>query len=211
MELAEELWDINENDEEYPLKKEFYSTISSAIKQYLSEYYGEKLLNLEPETYSYIETILKEGIDLYNHNLIESIAIHITIKDYDEFYKAMDNYVPDNRAVNWPVLENWFDWNYKELEDDEPFLEDVDEFELTENQRKAKDIVETADNLLYDAQCFNYFVRTGFKRVNSVVHSFLEENISFELSILSEEGFTELQKEIDNMICPVLEELYPLE
>ena len=193
---------------------EVYQALDPVIKTFLSSYFGERLLHLEPEAYSDIEAAIKKNIH-YNADFLPDILYnHCTIKDSEEWDKALENFKNDNLPIPWHDSEHWFDRDFgsdtDDDEDDDTFLEDAYDFELKEDQQRAKKVVEAADSILNNTQDFALFMRAGYKKINAATRQFLIDNCIFDLKYLSAQGFIELQKQVDKMNEMILEDLYAI-
>lgn len=197
---------LREGSFEYAL----YQKADPVVKQFLAAYLGDKLLNLEPESYSEIETAIQENMYYYASTIPDTLYHHRTIKDSDEYENAFDNFIKPDTNTLWPVARHWYDREFSSPENEDTYLEDSDDFDLTETERQAKKAVEAADKLINDAQNFALFMRTGYQALNPAVRQFLEDNASFDLSILNADGLEELQKQIDMVIEMILEELFAI-
>ncbi len=190
-----------------------YQKIAPAIKTFLSSYLGEKLLHLEPKAYSYIESAIKRNI-YYQANLLPDILYnHCTIKDSDEWDKAFDNFINNKLPIPWHDTKQWFDRDFcfdSNDEEEETFLENAYDFELNEEQKKAKKAVDVADSILNNTQNRTIFMRAGFPVLNAATRQFLIDTSIFDLKILSDDGFIELQKQIDMMNEMILEDLHAI-
>ena len=194
---------------------EVYQALNPVIKTFLSSYFGERLLHLEPEAYSDIEAAIKKNIH-YNADFLPDILYnHCTIKDSEEWDKALENFKKDNLPIPWHDAEQWFDGkfcfdNKDEDDDEETLLEDAYEFELTEDQQKAKRVIEIVDTIVNDAQNLTIFMRTGFPVLKAATRQFLIDTCIFDLKYLSDEGFIELQNLTDTMNEMILEDLHAI-
>lgn len=200
----------DEFEDEISFNEQLYKAISPKIKQFLVEYYGNNFYNLQSETYLEIETLIEDNILLFGSEIPDILYRNRTITNEDEFDKALDNFVPDNIPFNWPLLENRFDRDFKEDEDEDTFLEDSNPIDLTQDQRKAKEIVELANEMNENTQNFAHFMKSGYKIVIIEIQLFLKNNASFDLSILSHDGFIALQSHIDMLASTLLEDLYEI-
>lgn len=192
---------------------EVYQVLNPVIKTFISSYFGEKLLHLEPESYSDIETAIKRNIHYQAHSLPDILYNHCTIKDAEEWDKAFDTFKNDNLPIPWYDTEQWFDWDSCSDcndEEEDTFLEDAYDFELNEEQKKAKTVVDLADTILNDTQKFTMFMRTGHPLLNAATRQFLIGTCIFDLKYLSAEGFIELQEQIDMMNEMILEDLHAI-
>jgi len=186
---------------------ETYQVLAPVIKTFLSAYFGERLLHLEPEAYSEIETAIKKNI-YYNANSIPDILYnHCTIKNYDDWDKAFDNFKNDKLPVPWHDTQHWFERDFGADDDEDTFLENAYDFELTENQQKAKNIVEAADSIINNTQNLALFMRAGYQVLNAATRQFLNDFAIFDLKYLSDDGFIDLQKQMDMMNEMLLEDL----
>ena len=193
---------------------EVYQALNPVIKTFLSSYFGERLFHLEPEAYSDVEAAIKKNIH-YNADFLPDILYnHCTIKDSEEWDKALENFKNDNLPIPWHDSEHWFDRDFgsdtDDDEDDDTFLEDAYDFELKEDQQRAKKVVEAADSILNNTQDFALFMRAGYKKINAATRQFLNDNCIFDLKYLSAQGFIELQKQVDKMNEMILEDLFAI-
>jgi hypothetical protein len=184
-----------------------YQSLAPVVKTFLSTYFGEKLLHLEPEMYSEIETIIKKNINTGADILPDDLFNHCTIKDSDEWERAYANFKPDDRPIPWHDTENWFDTDFIEEQEEYSFIEDVNDFELNEAQRKAKECIKSADEVINGAQNFAHFMRTGYKVLNEATRQIMIDTSIFDLKHLTDEGFIVLQKHMNMMNEMLLEDL----
>jgi hypothetical protein len=189
---------------------EAYQKIAPAVKTFLSAYLGDKLLYLEPESYLEIETAIKKNIYYNACELPGVLYRHRTIRDEDEWEKAFADFKEDNTEIQWPVTHHWFDVDYLSEDDEDTFLQDAYDFELNEAQRKVKSIEEAVDKLVNDTQHFALFMRAGYQALNTATRQFLIDCAIFDLKILSEVGFIELQEKMDIMNEEIAEDLYAI-
>jgi hypothetical protein len=194
---------LSEDSFEYAI----YMRINPAVKQFLAAYLGDKLLNLEPESYSQIETAMLENIYYHGSRIPDALYQHRTIRDSDEYENAFDNFIKPVTKTIWPVIPHWYDRDFGSSEDEDTYLEDSNDFDLAELERTAKKVVEAADKLINDAQSFAVFMRTGYQALNPVLRQLLEDIASFDLSILDAEGLEKVQKQMDIVNEMILEEL----
>jgi hypothetical protein len=189
---------------------EVYQKIAPAAKSFLSVYLGDKLFHLEPESYSKIETAIKKNIYCIACGIPDVLYNYRTIKDADEWDRAYDNFKNDDSEILWHNTQHWFERDFASDPNEDTFLEVAYDFELNENQQKAKSIVETVDTLLNDNKNFALFMRTGYQALNTASRQFLKDFAIFDLRILSTIGFIELQKRMDMMNEMILEDLFAI-
>lgn len=200
--------EFDDDDYEYV---PFYSMVQQAIgpkvKEYLSDYYGERMANLEAETYLEIENTIKEGF--LEADLIPDILYNNRSITNEEYDVAIENYSRSDKTFNWPRPEYWFDKDYiSDDEDEDSFLEDSDPIDLTEEQRLAKKTIEIIDNLQEEHAAFANFVKKGFEILSADVQQYLVKTSIFDLEILTEKGFEEIQECIYYMISELLDSVY---
>ena len=192
---------------------EVYQTLDPVIKTFLSSYFGERLLHLEPEAYSNIEAAIKNNIHYTADSIPDILYNHCTIKDSEKWDKALENFINDNLPIPWHDSKRWFDRKFRfedKDEDEDTFLEDAYEFELTEDQKKAKEAIEIVDAIVNDAQNLTIFMRTGFPVLKAATRQFLIDTCIFDLKYLSDDGFIDLQNHIDTMNEMILEDLHEI-
>ncbi len=180
--------------------------LAPKIKQFLNSYFSERIYNLKSETYLQIEKTIKEDFMLATE-IPEVLYRHSTIKDPDEFDKALTNFIPSATLIKWPQHEHWFDQDFSDEEEDNTFLEDISPADLTPEQLMAKEIINIADEIANDSRNLAHFVKSGYEIIIKQAQLFLEENALFDLSILSPEGFEELDEEMNLLIETILENL----
>ena len=56
---------------------EVYQVLDPVIKTFLSVYFGERLLHLEPESYSEIETAIKKNIYFHNGDPVTAASNYL--------------------------------------------------------------------------------------------------------------------------------------
>ena len=202
-----EIPDDEFEDEEFiTYGTQMYNEISPKIKQFLIDYLGNQIYNLESETYRDVEEIIKEEIELSGSSIPGILYRHRTITDSDLWDAALDNFVYTKVIYNWPKKKQWYDRTYEV--DDDNFLEEIPESELTDDQKKAKSIVKVANDMFSFHNSFSDFVKQGSEVFFKASHTFFDNTASFDLSILSPEGFEALQEHLEMMIDLLFDKLY---
>jgi hypothetical protein len=206
----DKLADEPENEEQYEVSKPFhqmmYEAIAPKIKQFLSDYFGERFYVLNPETYLQIEESIKDNF-IFAAEIPDILYRHRTITDDDQFEEALAKFVPPKTAIAWQKSKNWFDQDFGTGEDEDSFLEDSHNIDLTEEQQIAKKIVETVDDMIEHTRNFAHFMKSGYEITMKEAQSFMERYASFDLAILSAEGFEELNNHMGFMVEQQLEDL----
>jgi len=190
--------------------EEIYHAISPKVKQFLAEYYGNQIFELQSETYRAVESLTKREMYLFGHSIPDILFRNRTIENLDEFEQALEKYVPSNKPVKWPIHECWFTNDFSDADEEDSYLEDTDPIDLSESELHAKQIIESANEFIDNTQKFADFTKAGYERLNQEVHLFLEKRASFDLEILSARGFEELQAAIYLHLDTLLEDLFSL-
>lgn len=187
---------------------DLHKAIASPIKQFLINYLGEALNNADPETFLAIEEVIKEDIRDQAESIPDLLYLHRTILDSDEWDKAFDNFKPPKDAVYpWPELESWYNRPDGELEED-GYEDEEDEEDPEEMPEEAKKIIDHVDDMLARHLDFKTFLRECTPVIIRETRLYLEKNASFDLAILSEEGFLAVETAITQMAEILAENLH---
>jgi hypothetical protein len=204
-----------EEDEEYEEEGSvidiLYEALSPKIKQFLREYYGKQLYNLQPETYLEINKTIREGF-IFASEIPDILYRNRTISDPEAFDNALAKYILPKMTIVWPRHEYWFDHEFgtDDYDDEDTFLEDSRPIDLTEDEIKAKNIITLANEITDHTQRMAHFVKTGYEIILKEAQLFLERRAIFDLAILSPEGFDKLHDQLTLLIETILEELQAL-
>lgn len=210
-ELEEELDDdLDEEFEEYSFNDEMYKAISPTIKKFLVDYFGEHFYTLEAETYRDIEEIINEQF-MHADGIQHYFYAHRTIADYDIWDATAYTFKRKDAHFYWINKEQWYDreMNYDD-DDDEEFLEGIPEDELTDDQKKAKEFVEIADNMLNFHAGFADFMKKGCHTVIPEMQKYLEQYCFFDLSHLTPEGYEEVESTLDLIVDFIFDPVYAM-
>lgn len=199
-------------EEEASFEKILYDAISPKVKKFLFDFYGDQFLNLEPETFIEIDVLIKKSLYSCGEEIPDILFRNRKIWNIHEFDQALENFVPDNKPINWPKADCWFNraFLYEDNDDYDNYLEESDPIDLNENEIRAKEIINVADELIENTRNFAYFTKSGYEILNQEIQLFLEKTASFDLSILSIEGFKTLQNRIYFEMDHLLDDLYSL-
>jgi hypothetical protein len=110
-------------------------------------------------------------------------------------------------VVAWPTKEYWYDNPVDEEEADD---DEIDDSELTPDQKHAKDIVKAVENFLDEHAMFVDFMKKSCPVIIGNTQMYLQTNAAFDLSILSPEGFEQVQGHIALMAEVLSENLYAI-
>lgn len=190
---------------------EIYKALSPCIKQFLIGYFGERFYTLESETYREVESIIRENIESDGDSIPDILYRNRTIRDSNLWNEALDKFAGKITPVNWPKNPHWSDRiSLLENDDDDDFLADIPESELTEDQKLAKLIVADADDILNFHIGFANFMKQGFEVLIPAMQTYIEDVASFDLSVLSPEGYELLQMRFEMIADRVFDHLYGL-
>jgi len=179
----------------------YYSTLmhqamAPIVKKFLVDFFGERMYNLESETYREIDEIIKDAFTA-GDNIPDHLRAHRTVKDEDLWEKAYTNNREDAK-FNWQKTPPWYDKVYV-IDDDGEFQEGISESEMTEEQRIAKDLVEGVDKMINFHIGFSAFMKQGCELIIPAMQKFIEETASFDLAVLSPEGYEQLQDDLEEI------------
>jgi hypothetical protein len=202
----EDNFDDDDIYEEAPSFVEILSdAISGPIKQFLINYFGDKLNDAPAQTFRDIEQQIKDGILYYGFSIPDHLYRHRTITNYDEWDKAYDDYVWDKNAVYpWPAVEQWY--NRPDREEEDP-MDDEEYDDLPDDAKRAIDAV---DNLLDGHANFKGFMQPCCEVITRETQIYLEKNAAFDLSILSADGYTQLRVAINTLAEVIAENLHAI-
>ena len=187
-----------------------WEVMSPKIKEYLFNNYQDILLQLEPEQYTEVDELIREAFKMYADGIAGSLYRHRIITDSDEYDKAFDNFIPDNKPVKWPVIEHWFFRQFAK-EDDEPHeFADLPPFEMDENAKRAQEAIDICDEIVNGTQLFADFIKQGYHHFNPVIQQYLERYTPFDLAFSSPEGIVDCQRHIDTLLECLFEDIHAL-
>jgi len=187
-----------------------WEVMSPKIKEYLFNNYQDILLQLEPGQYTELDELIREAFKMYADGIAGSLYRHRIITDSDEYDKAFDNFIPDNKPVKWPVIEHWFFRQFAK-EDDEPHeFADLPPFEMDENAKRAQEAIDICDEIVNGTQLFADFIKQGYHHFNPVIQQYLERYTPFDLAFSSPEGIVDCQRHIDTLLECLFEDIHAL-
>lgn len=187
-----------------------YEAIGPKVKQYLSDHYGDHMLELEAETYVKIEEVIKDGF-YFGAVDIPELFYHNRSISNEAFDDLFETYKRTGKTFTWPRPKYWFDRDFNnDDDDDDSYLEDSDPIDLNEQEQMAKKAIEAADNFLNDYAAFANFTKKGYDILSKDVQDFLAYRAPLDLEILTEEGFKQVEESIFWMITELLSDLFGL-
>lgn len=193
---ADELED-KENEERICYGKQMHRAMAPVIKKFLVDYFGMRMYNLESETYREIDEIIKDAF-IFGCDIASHLYIHRTIKDEDLWEKAYVNFNREDAMFNWQKTPPWYDREYV-IDDNDEFLKGIPESELTEDQKIAKELGENVDKMINLHIGFSAFMKQGCELIITAMQKFIEDTASFDLAILSPEGYEQVQNDLDEI------------
>ena len=199
-------------DEDYEewvyFHEELQKAISPLVKMVLNKYFGPQLFNLQSETYLQIEKAVEEDF-IFVDNVPDIFYNNRITEDEVEEERLYSEFIASGKKIMWVDEIQWFE---DILEDEEDysmdFLQDIDPYILSENDKKVIDLVTEAGSLLEDHARMAHFTRFGYYPILKAIRKYMEKENVFDLANLSEKGFVELQDTIDMFISTLLENLY---
>ncbi len=209
--MSDEFENYEEDYDDTPYYLQVYTVIGPKVKQFLADYFGDKMNNLEAETYLKLENAIRDGFK-YTEVIPDMMYFNRSISS-DDFYKLEETYVFTNKKYIWPNIEYTYDIDDDEDDEDEQhdnFLEDTDPIDLTEEQRQAKKLMESADKILDFNAALSAFCKAGYKVLNPALHEFFETTASLDLELLTPAGFKEVQENIAMVISEMLENVFDI-
>ena len=203
---AETILTTNESEESESYSMQMHDAMAPIVKKFLVEYFGEQMYNLEPDTYRKIDKIIKDGFSK-SKGIIKYFQIHRTIEDDDLCEEALNKFDRKDAKFSWQRIPQWYDEEY-ENDDDERFWEDIPESELNEEQKKAKELDENTDEVIRFRVGYSSFMKQGCVLLIPAMQKYMEETVSFDLSILSPEGYEHVQGDLDGLADYLFNNLY---
>ena len=187
-----------------------WEVMSPKIKEYLFNNYQDILLQLEPEQYTELDEVIREAFKMYADGIAGSLYRHRIITDSDEYDKAFDNFIPDNKPVKWPVIEHWFFRQFAKEDDEPDEFADLHPFEMDENAKRAQEAIDICDEIVNGTQLFADFIKQGYHHFNPVIQQYLERYTPFDLAFSSPEGIVDCQRHIDTLLECLFEDIHAL-
>lgn len=193
----EDEWDDDEFGELVFYGTKMHETMAPIVKKFLVDYFGERMYNLEPETYREVDEIIRIGF-AFGDDIPDDLRRHRTIKDEDLWEEAYNNFDRKDAKFAWQRKPQWYDKVYVNDDDDE-FIIGIPESELTEEQKIAKELVECVDKIINVHNGFAAFMKQGSDLIIPAMQKFIEDTASFDLSILSPEGYEQVQNDLEGI------------
>lgn len=191
---ADEL-EEEEYEEWVSYHSQMYQAMAPIVKKFLVDYFGERMYNLEPETYLEVDKIIEDAF-IFADCIPDHLRAHCTIKDEDLWEEAYNNFDLKDAKFAWQRKPQWYDKVYPN-DDDDDFLEGIPESELTEEQKIAKELVECVDKIISVHNGFSAFMKQGCDIIIPAMQKFIEGNANFDLSVLSPEGYEQVQNDLE--------------
>lgn len=200
-------YDEDEDFDYQPFYILMMEAIGPKVKQYLYHHFGNSMTQLEAETYLEIEKTIKAGF-MEADMIPDLLYQNRSITDSATFETALQAYVRKAKTFNWPEPTYWFDKEFVGDDQEDSYLEDSDPEDLNASERKDRGLLASCDTLLDEHATFANFTKNGFEILNNNAHQYLEDVASFDLEILTEEGFKKLQECIFYLLTELLNEVY---
>lgn len=182
-----------------------HQSMAPIIKKFLVDYFGARMYNLEAETYREIDEIIKDAF-IFGEDIPLHLNTHRTIKDEDLREEAYANFNHVDAKFVWQKIRQWCDREYAN-DDDDKFQEGIFESELTEEQKIAKELIEGVDKMINFPIGFSAFIKQGCELIIPIMQKFMEDTVSFDLSILSPEGYELVQNDLEEIATYLFDRL----
>ncbi|NJK86981.1 MAG: hypothetical protein HC906_14385 [Bacteroidales bacterium] len=209
-------------DEDFIPEEEFEQVISftndlncavvSPIKDFLMNYFGDEFYHLESATYREIDSIIQNDIHLFGQEIPDILYNYREIKDDELWEKARREFKPGENPIKWPFKLKWYHQKFSTDDNDEldEYINDIPENELSEEELKLKNIIQSTDAIVDYHAAFSDFMNQGCTLFSRHSQLFLEKTSLFELSVLSDEGFEKLTENLNLIGETMFEELFGL-
>lgn len=213
--MTDEINNIPDEDEDDDVfedwvffEDELYDALSGTVKKFLNDYYGAKFYGLQADTYREIEQSIKDDF-LFAADIPEVLYKYRKSTDEEKLEEIYNEFVASKQEYPWIENEQDFDKDLdKPLdEDEEEFLGHLDPEEMTEDQKKAAEIINIVDSMERDDRRAAHFYHSGHKVMTKAIKEYLEQNANFDLAVLSSEGYQELADTIDYFVNTLFENL----
>ena len=176
------------------------------IQNFLADYFGGKLFNLDQETFWEIDRIIKESMD-FGYVIPYILALHCTITDSRLKKEGLKKYKHNDTIFQWPKNNNWYEKSIEKDNEDEEFLINLQEEKLNEKQKEIK---RRYNELMDNHADFHSYMKMSSYMFFKAAHTYIEGNASFHLSVLSPKGFIKLEQLLEIMADVMFDQLYGL-
>jgi len=180
--------------------------LAPVIKKYLVDYFGERLYDLESETYREIdENITKEFV--FGDRIAYNLNTYRTITDDKLWDVAYNNFNPKDAKFAWQVVYPW-DGTINEYNKD--FVKIFPQSE--ETKKLLKELTENVcvDKIVYEPDIFTSYMMRGHELLIPAIQKYIEDTASFDLTILSLKGYFMLQYDLEEITGNIFDCLYEI-
>jgi len=178
--------------------------LAPVIKKYLVDFLGERLYDLESETYREIdENITKEFV--FGDRIADNLNKYRTITDDELWDVAYNNFNRKDAKFAWQVVYPW-DGTINEYNKD--FIIKIPQSE--ENRRLREKLAENGcvDKIFFEPDIFTTYMRQGRDLIMPAIQKYIEDTASFDLTILSLKGYIMLQCDLEEITGNIFDRLY---
>ena len=180
--------------------------LAPMIKKYLVDYFGERLYDLESETYREIdENIRKEFV--FGDRIAYNLNKYRTIIDDELWQDAYNNFNRKDAKYAWQVVYPW-DGTVNEYNKDFVII-----FPQSEETKKLlKELAENEydDNIFLEPDIFTSYMVKGRDLLIPAIQKYIEDTASFDLTILSLKGYIMLQYDLEEITGNIFDRLYTI-
>lgn len=180
--------------------------LAPIIKKHLVDFYGERLYDLESETYRDIdENIRKEFV--FGDRIADNLNTYRTIIDDELWDVAYNNFDRKDAKFAWHLVYPW-DGTINEYNKD--FIIKIPQSE--ENKRLREKLAENVcvDKIVFEPDIFTSYMVKGCDLLIPAIQKYIEDTASFDLTILSLKGYTMLQFDLEEITGNIFDSLYEI-
>lgn len=180
--------------------------LAPIIKKYLVDYFGERLYDLESETYRAIdENIRKEFV--FGNCITDNLNKYRTITDDELWDDAYNNFNREDAKFAWQVVYPW-DGTINEYNKD--FVKIFPQSE--ETKKLLKELTENVcvDKIVYEPDIFTSYMMRGHELLIPAIQKYIEDTASFDLTILSLKGYFTLQHDLEAITSNIFDSLFEI-
>ena len=186
--------------------KKMRDALAPIIKKYLVDFFGERLYDLESETYREIdENITKEFV--FGDRIADDLNNYCAIKDDELWQEAFNNFNPKDAKFGWQKLSYWEENGYLNEKD---FLIINREPERTEEINKELEKIRFANIVFEVHDRFTEYMQQGRDLIMPDIQKYIEDIASFDLTILPPMGYKELQYDLEDIVGNIFDRLYEI-
>ena len=180
--------------------------LAPIIKKYLVDFFGERLYDLESETYRAIdENITKEFV--FGDRIAYNLNTYRTIIDDELWDDAYNNFDRKEAKFAWQVVYPW-DGTVNEYNKD--LVIKIPQSE--ENKKLQKELAENVcvGDIFLEPARYTTYLHQGRDLLIPAIQKYIEDTASFDLTILSLKGYMLLQYDLEKITYNIFDSLFEI-